>query len=62
MFRSIAKLWSSLFVMFSVIERTANSLDNLASVAEDETEGFKQQMTIEREARHAGLLKQLRAA
>jgi hypothetical protein len=61
MFAALGKLWSSLFVAFSVIERTANSLDNLAAVAEEESAGFKDQMSIERKARREKLIKQLKA-
>jgi len=62
MFAALGKLWSAFFVIFDTIERGSNSLNELAQIAEEEARGLKDQMGIERKARNAKLVKQLKAA
>ena len=62
MFKAIGQLFASLFTIFSALEKGASSIDHLAGIAEAESAGLANQMTIEQEARHASLVKQLKAA
>jgi hypothetical protein len=61
MFKAIGQFFSSLFTVFSAIEKGASSLDHLAGIAEAEAAGLADQMTAEREARLGKLLTQLKA-
>ncbi len=62
MFAALGKFWSALFTVFDTVERASNSLNEIAQIAEEEARGLKDQMQIERDDRHAKLVKQLKAA
>ena len=62
MFATLGKFWSALFTVFDTVERASNSLNELAQIAENEAKGLKDQMTVERKAKQAQLVKQLKAA
>ncbi len=62
MFKAIGQFFTALFTIFSALNRGARSLDHLASIAEAESEGLAQRMSIERKARINELTKQLKAA
>jgi hypothetical protein len=62
MFKAVGQFFTSLFTIFSAIEKGASSLDHLAGIAEAEAAGLADQMTAEREARLTALVKQLKAA
>ena len=62
MFAALGKFWSALFTVFDTVERASNSLNEIAQIAEEEARGLKDQMGIERKARNAKLIKQLKAA
>ena len=61
MFKAVGQFFTSLFAVFSAIEKGASSLDHLAGIAEAEAAGLADQMTAEREARLTALNKQLKA-
>ncbi len=62
MFKAIGQLFASLCTLFSALEKGACSIDHLAGIAEAEAAGLAEQMTAERQARFATLVKQLKAA
>lgn len=62
MFKAIGQFFTSLFTIFSAIEKGASSLNHLAGIAEAEAAGLADQMTVEREVRLTALTKQLKAA
>jgi hypothetical protein len=62
MFKAIGQLFASLFTLFSALDKGAKSIDHLVGIAEAESAGLAEQMTIERQARQATLVKQLKAA
>ena len=62
MFKAISQFFTALFTVFSALQKGASSLDHLASIAEAESEGLAQQMTIERNARLRDLNQKLKAA
>ena len=61
MFKAIGQLFAAAFTLFSAIDKGANSLNHLAGIAEAESAGLADQMTVEREARLRDLTKQLKA-
>ena len=61
MFKAIGQFFASLFTLFSALDKGAKSLDHLAGIAEAESAGLADQMTVEREARLTALVKQLKA-
>jgi len=61
MFKAIGQFFESLFTLFSALDKGAKSLDHLAGIAEAESAGLADQMTVEREARLTALVKQLKA-
>jgi len=62
MFAALGKFWSTLFTVFDTVERASNSLNEIAQIAEDEARGLKDQRKIERDDKHAKLVRQLKAA
>ena len=60
MFKAIGQLFTAAFTLFSAIDKGANSLNHLASIAEAESAGLADQMAVEREARLRDLTKQLK--
>ena len=62
MFKAIGQFFTAMFTLFSAVEKSAKSLDHLASIAEAESEGLAQQMTIERKARLNDLTQRLKVA
>lgn len=60
MFKATAQFFNTLFTLFSAVDKGAKSLEHLASIAEAESEGLAQQLTIEREARIRELTQQLK--
>lgn len=62
MFKAIGQLFSTLFTLFAAFDKGAKSLDHLASIAEAESEGLAEQMTIERTARISEVNQRLKAA
>lgn len=62
MFKAIGKFFTAMFTLFSALEKGASSLDHLASIAEAESEGLAQQMSIERKARLTELNRKLKVA
>jgi hypothetical protein len=62
MFAALGKFWSTLFTVFDTVERASNSLNEIAQIAEAEAAGFKDQMKVERDDKHAKLVRQLKAA
>jgi hypothetical protein len=62
MFRAIGQFFTAMFTVFSALEKGASSLDHLASIAEAESEGLAQQMSLERKARLSELTQKLKAA
>ena len=61
MFKAIGQFFTSLFTLFSALEKGAGSLNHLAGIAEAEAAGLADQMKAEREARLSELLKELEA-
>ena len=61
MFAALGKFWSTLFTVFDTIERASNGLNEIAQIAEEEACGLKDQMQVERDDRHAKLVKRLKA-
>ncbi len=62
MFKAVGQFFSAMFTLFSAFEKGASSLDHLASIAEAESEGLAQQMSLERKARLNELTQKLKAA
>ena len=62
MFKAIGQFFTAMFTVFSALDKGANSLNHLASIAEAESEGLAQQMRIERKARINELTQKLKAA
>ena len=62
MFAALGKFCSTLFIVFDTVERASNSLNEISQIAEDEARGLKDQMKVERDDKHAKLVKQLKAA
>ena len=60
MFKAIAQIFRAIFEFASATEKVAQSFNNLASIGVDESEGLKNQLTVEREARLARLRADLR--
>ena len=61
MFKAIGQFFASMFTLFSALDKGAKSIDHLAGIAEAESAGLANQMTVEREARLTALVKQLKA-
>ena len=61
MFKAIGQLFTAAFTLFSAVEKGASSLNHLAGIADAESEGLADQMTVEREARLRDITKQLKA-
>jgi hypothetical protein len=57
MFRNI---FSSIAVFFSAVEKGSKTLENFATWAEQETAAFEAEAQVEREARLATLVQQLK--
>jgi len=51
MFKAFGQFFTTLFTLLSAVDKGAKSLDHLASIAEAESEGLAEQMTLERQAR-----------
>ncbi|MCP5128547.1 MAG: hypothetical protein H6985_03080 [Pseudomonadales bacterium] len=62
MFKAIGQFFTTLFTLFSALDKGAKSLDHLASIAEAESEGLAEQMSIERKARLSELNQRLKVA
>jgi len=54
------QFFSAVFVLFSAVEKGANSLDNLCSIAESESAALAESMSIERTARLDALRAELK--
>lgn len=59
MFKAISQLFAMFFRLFSAGEKLAASVENLASIAEDESVGLRERLAVEREARIKALSRTL---
>ena len=59
MFKAIGQFFTTLFTMFSALEKGAASLNHIAGIAEAEAEGLADVMAIEREEKIITIRKQL---
>jgi hypothetical protein len=59
MFQMFKQFFMAFTVLFSAFEKTAKSLDNLASVGEEMSEGFLMEERIKRQGRLAQLRSEL---
>lgn len=62
MFAAIGAFFEMFFVLFGAGKKVAVAIDNLASIAEDESLVLKQTMAIESDAKLAALRKELKVA
>ena len=61
-FRACGQFFAMIFSFCAAGERLGKSLEHLSEIAEQEAEGLKKQMGVERDARIAKLTAQLREA
>lgn len=61
MFNAIGKFFAAIYSLCSVVERSANSLDHLAGIAESEAASLAEQMELERTGRLAEVAREVQA-
>ncbi len=61
MFKAMGQFFNVMFTLLSAADKGAASIDAIAGIAESESVGLANQMTVEREARLTALTKQLKA-